>query len=134
MRAREDWRMIRNHHAPIIAREDFEEVQKSRGKGQRKGKGEKRRHPLTGRVVCGCCKHNLRIREGLNPYFTCDNRNATGLEGCVSKVNVMFLEQVVLFRLEEYRESLTSEITEQSIDKIVVYNERDIEIRWKKSF
>ncbi len=134
LRARDDWRVIRNHHAPIIAREDFEEVQKSRGKGQRKVKGEKRRHPLTGKVVCGRCKHNLRIREGLNPYFTCDNRNTTGLEGCVSKVNVMFLEQVVLFRLEEYKESLTSEITEQSIDKIVVYNEGDIEIRWKKSF
>lgn len=31
LKARAEWKIIRNHHAPIIAREDFEEVQKSRG-------------------------------------------------------------------------------------------------------
>ena len=57
----------------------------------------------------------------------------TGLEGCVSKVNVMFLEQAVLFRLEEHLESqnLAAEATEKYIDNIVVYNEEKIEIRWK---
>lgn len=104
LKARADWKMIRNHHEPIIAREDFEKVQKSRGKSCKKGKGGNR-HPLIGKAVCGCCKHNLGIKVGLNPYFTCQNRYVTGLEGCVSKVNVMFLEQVVLFRLEEYIES-----------------------------
>lgn len=103
LKARAEWKMIRDHHVPIIAREDFEEVQKSRGKSR--GKGQKSRHPLIGRVICGCCKRNLRIKEGLNPYFTCHNRYVTGLEGCVSQVNVMFLEQVVLFRLEEHLES-----------------------------
>lgn len=140
-KARAEWKIIRNHHAPIIAREDFEEVQKSRGKSQRKEMGQESRHPLLGRAVCGCCKRNLRIKEGLNPYFTCHNRYVTGLEKCVSKVNVMFLEQVVLFRLEEYLEErvlrvdenmeLTSEMVERYIDKIVIYNEEDIEIRWK---
>jgi len=105
LKARAEWKIIRNHHAPIIAREDFEEVQKSRGKSRRKGKGQKSRHPLVGRAVCGCCRHNLSIREGLNPYFTCHHRYVTGLGGCVSKVNVMYLEQVVLYRLEEYKES-----------------------------
>ncbi len=100
LKAREQWKIIRNHHAPIIAREDFDEVQKSRGKIP--GKTRKSRHPLIGRTVCGCCKRNLRIKEGMNPYFTCHNRYVTGSEDCVSKVNVMFLEQAVLFRLEEY--------------------------------
>lgn len=135
LKAKADWKMIKNHHAPIIAREDFEEVQKNRGKSMKikdfharvcgasgtnigplaasggcgmrasLGKTQKSRHPLAGRAVCGCCRHNLRIKEGLNPYFTCSDRYVTGLEGCVNKVNVMFLEQAVLFRLEEYLEN-----------------------------
>ena len=120
LKAREDWMVIRNHHVPIIAREDFEEVQKSRGKGYGKRKGKESRHPLIGRAVCGCCKHNLRIKEGLNPYFTCHNRYVTGLEGCVSKVNVMFLEQAVLFRLEEYleRKNLAAEASQRRQDDL----------------
>ncbi len=102
LKSREDWKIIRNHHAPIIAREDFEEVQKSRGKSCRKRKGKESRHPLIGRAVCGCCKRSLQVKEGRNPYFICQNRYVDGLRDCVSKVNVMFLEQVVLFRLEEY--------------------------------
>ncbi len=157
LKARAEWKIIRNHHAPIIAREDFEEVQRSRGKSKRKGTGGNR-HPFIGKAVCGCCKRNLVIKEGQNPYFTCYNRYVTGLEGCVSEVNVMFLEQAVLFRLEEYQErksflidehicnaesekfimdgdvELTSEKMEQYVDKILIYNEEDIEIKWKMSF
>lgn len=146
LKAKEEWKIIRNHHVHVIAREVFEEVQKSRGKNLRKER--KNRHPLVGRVVCGCCKHNLQIKEGCNPYFTCHNRYVNGLEGCVSKVNVMFLEQAVLFRLEEYLDEqihkaepekcirkgeagLTAEMIEMYIDKIMVYNEETIEIKWK---
>ncbi len=105
LKERTDWKIIRNHHAPIIAREDFEEVQKSRGKSGKKKKRGENRHPLAGRVICGCCKRNLQIREGRDLYFTCYHRYVTGLEGCVGKVNVTFLEQEVLFRLEEYQKS-----------------------------
>lgn len=122
LKARTEWKIIRNHHAPIIAREDFEEVQKNRGKSRKKGKGQESRHPLLGRAVCGCCRHNLRVREGINPYFTCHNRYVTGLEGCISKVNAMFLEQVVLFRLEEYLEeqNLVAEVANRYKDDLKV--------------
>ena len=108
MKARAEWKIIRNHHAPIIDREDFEEVQKSRGKGQGKGTGKKR-HPLIGKAVCGCCKRNLQIKGEQNPYFNCPNRYVTGLEDCVSKVSVTFLEQAVLLRLKEFQESKCSQ-------------------------
>lgn len=104
LKARAEWKIIRNHHAPIITREDFEEVQKSRGKSSKK-RTAGNRHPLLGKAVCGCCRRNLSVKIGLNPYFTCHNRYVTGLEGCVSQVSVMFLEQAVLFRLEEYKGS-----------------------------
>ena len=119
LKARAEWKVIRNHHAPVIAREDFEKVQESRGKNC--DKRQKSRHPLIGRAVCGCCKRNLRIKEGLNPYFTCHNRYVTGLEECVSKVNVMFLEQVVLFRLEEYLEEQNhaAEVSQKVRDDLI---------------
>lgn len=119
LKARAEWKVIRNHHAPVIAREDFEKVQESRGKNC--DKRQKSRHPLIGRAVCGCCKRNLRIKEGMNPYFTCHNRYVTGLEECVSKVNVMFLEQVVLFRLEEYLEEQNhaAEVSQKVRDDLI---------------
>lgn len=104
LKARAEWKVIKNHHAPVISREDFEEVQKNRGKNHKKEKRKESRHPLIGKIVCGCCKRNLQIKEGVNPYFTCYNRYVTKQEECVSKVNVMFLEQVVLFQMEEYLE------------------------------
>lgn len=127
LKARAEWKMIRNHHAPIITREDFEQVQKSRGKSCKKER--RNRHPLIGKAVCGCCKRNLRIKEGLNPYFTCHNRYVTGLEECVSQVNVMFLEQVVLFRLEEYLEEQdhAAEVSQKVRDDLI--GKRD-ELLW----
>lgn len=40
LKARKDWKRIRNHHAPIVSREDFEAVQKTR-----RGGGRRRRKP-----------------------------------------------------------------------------------------
>ena len=119
LKARAEWKVIRNHHVPVIAREDFEEVQKSRGKSYKRRMAGNR-HPLIGKAICGCCKRNLRIKAGLNPYFTCHNRYVTGLKVCVSKVNVMFLEQVVLFRLEEYLkgQNLASEVSQKVKDDL----------------
>ena len=128
LKARAEWKMIRNHHAPIITREDFEEVQKNRGKSSKK-RTAGNRHPLIGKAICGCCKRNLRIKEGLNPYFTCHNRYVTGLEGCVSQVNVMFLEQAVLFGLEDHLESqnLAAEASQRYRDGLA--SKRD-ELLW----
>lgn len=101
LKARADWKVVRNHHAPIITREAFWEVQKNRGKGVRKERG-KTKHLLTGKLVCSCCKHKLRFKEGLSPYFTCYNRYTASLEGCVAKADAASLEQAVLLRLGEY--------------------------------
>lgn len=86
-------------HEPIIDRETFDKVQEGGGKKRRSAR--KRRHPLTGKLVCGCCKKNLYYRIGSNPYFCCHNRYTNLLENCVHKVNGMFVEQYVLFMLTE---------------------------------
>ena len=98
LKAKADWKVVRNHHAPIITREVFWEVQKNRGRSSRKERG-KNKHLLAGKLACSCCKHKLRFKEGLSPYFTCYNRYTASLEGCVIKADAASLEHIVLLRL-----------------------------------
>lgn len=148
LKPREDWLVTYNHHEPIIDRGVFDKVQKRRGK--KKTSQRHQAHPLVGKVVCGCCKKNLRYRTGLNPYFTCSGRYSNAMENCVNKVNAMFLEQYVLFEMQhklvaDYGAGKTeglrsNELMIESkereladlIDKIVAYDEQHIEIRWKE--
>lgn len=97
LKPRSEWKIIREHHEPIISRDDFERVQKSRGArggGQRSGPGSK--YPLAGRVVCHSCGRKLRFRAGREPYFACPNRDTAGQGGCVEKITVASLEKAVL--------------------------------------
>lgn len=96
---RADWLVSYHHHEPIIEKEVFEKVQKGRG-GKRPPKCHST-HPLIGKLVCGCCKKSLRYRRGMNPYFDCGNRYVNAMEGCVERVNAMFLEAYILFALQE---------------------------------
>lgn len=99
IKPREEWLTGCNHHEPIIDKELFDEVQKGRGK--KRNPQHNPSHPLTGKLICGCCKKNLRYRTCLNPYFTCHNRYSNTMEHCVDKVNTMFLEQYVLFMFQD---------------------------------
>ena len=74
-------------------------VQQSRGRKKSVQKREK--HPLTGKIVCGCCGKNLKIEHSLNPYFFCATRYKTDSPECVKKVNVMFIEQMILYMLQQ---------------------------------
>lgn len=99
LNAREDWLVTYGCHEPVIDKETFDKVQAGRGK--KRGSAQKRGHPLIGKLVCGCCKKNLRYHVGVNPYFSCCDRYTNMLEGCARKVNGMFMEQYVLFMLQE---------------------------------
>ncbi len=145
LRSRKEWKVFHNHHEPIIDRKSFEEIQK--GRGRAKPKIDRKPHPLTGKLLCHCCGKSLSFRGGLNPYFSCPELYVNPRENCIRNLNVMFLEQYVLFeiqnvikndsfchakRLEERGISeLTEEITQILIDKIIVINEQDIKIHWK---
>ncbi|MDE7333444.1 MAG: recombinase family protein [Lachnospiraceae bacterium] len=93
-----EWKVLKNHHEAIIDRDTFERIQQSRGI---KNAVKYERHPLIGKMECGCCHKSLRIARGKNPYFFCGNRYVTRYKGCVYQVNVQFLEQYLLFRLQE---------------------------------
>lgn len=98
LRPRSEWKVFKNHHEAIIDRAVFEKIQQSRGtKKDRKYA----RHPLIGKMECGCCHKSLKIARSQNPYFFCANRYVTRYEGCLKQINVQFLEQFLLFRLQE---------------------------------
>ncbi len=131
---RENWLVTYSHHEPIVEKEIFDRVQK--GRGAKHKPQQNPTHPLTGRLVCGCCKKNLVYRRGLNPYFGCGKRYTNGMENCVVRVNAMYLEQYVLFYLQEKlpkgeTAELSNRMLEQYIDKIIVVDEGDIEIYWR---
>ena len=140
---REEWLVSCNHHEPIIDKAVFEKVQEGRGK--KRAPQCHQTHPLVGKLVCGCCRKNLRYYRGLNPYFACAHRYSNAMENCVRKVNAMYAEQYVLLMLQdrlgtdrdkvctESRSAvLSKEMLEHYIDKIEVCDEQHMEIQWKQ--
>lgn len=99
IKPRKEWKIFYNHHEPVIPREVFEQIQIGRGKSRTVW--HTGTHPLIGKMVCGCCGRNLTYCSGLNPYFRCQGRYSNAMNQCVENVNVMYLEQYVLFQMQE---------------------------------
>lgn len=101
LKPRSEWKVFRDHHEAIIDRDTFEYIQKSRGV---KKAVKHKRHPLIGKMECGYCHKSLKIEHTKNPYFVCGNKYVTQYRGCVERINVKFLEEYLLFRLQEEAE------------------------------
>ena len=101
LKPRSEWKVFRNHHEAIIDRDTFEYIQKRRGV---KKAVKHERHPLIGKMECGYCHKSLKIEHTKNPYFFCGNKYVTQYEGCVERINVQFLEEYLLFHLQEEAE------------------------------
>lgn len=116
LKPRGEWKIYAGHHEPIIDRQVFELLQEERGDvrqteaekeantdaGGRKyeNRSEMERHPLTGRLVCGCCGRNLCLRKMVKPCFVCPYRYVDFLENCVEKADALCLEQYVLSEMQ----------------------------------
>lgn len=101
LRPKSEWKICKDHHDAIIPREIFEKMQE--GWGQlRTRKPKMERHPLQGKVICGGCKRTMWLRDKiLNPHFYCNGRYVySDPEKCVNSMNLMFLEQVILYRID----------------------------------
>lgn len=99
IKPREEWLTGYHHHEPIIEKKVFYQVQE--GRGRKRNPQHRKTHPLIGKLVCGCCKKSLRLRYGRNPYFSCINRYSNAMENCVDRVNMMFLEQYILYEMQK---------------------------------
>ena len=98
----EKWIITENHHEPIIDRETFDKVQKRFQKSGRKWK-RRDQHVLVGRVNCGCCGRNLRHSTGIGqPYYWCPGLNIYHMDGCVKRIEDFYLEEVILFQIQQH--------------------------------
>ena len=97
------WIVARDHHEPIIDRKTFEKVQSRYEKTGRKFRITDD-HVLLGRVACGCCGHNLRHNRGTmgQAYYWCSGLNIYHLDGCVKRILDCYLEEIVLFQLQQH--------------------------------
>lgn len=99
-----EWKVIRGHHEAIVERELFEAVQPNARTAKEKKKGKS--HFLAGKLVCGGCRGSLAYRGNRrNPYFYCCNRYVNRREGCVEKLNAMYADEVVRYRVQEKTEA-----------------------------
>lgn len=91
-------------------------------------------------MVCACCKKNLRYRRRLNPYFTCHNRYSneelSDLNETVQQMEASYIkrecDREALSVGNEFA-VLSKEMIDHYIEKIIVYDEQNVEICWKKS-
>lgn len=132
----DEWGICRNHHVPLIGRALFAAVQSGRRKGKTERTGRTDgRDAFAGKLVCGSCGRTLQKKHGLNPYYFCPLASVAGERGCIRRANAMFLEQVLLFRLQEKlpgASELTMGITEKWIEKVVVRREEEVEVIWRE--
>ena len=59
-------------------------------------------HILVGRLKCGCCGRNLRHNASGRHYYWCLGLNIYQLDGCVKRIEAFYLEEVILFRLQQH--------------------------------
>lgn len=86
--------LIRNHHEPIISREDFEAAQtaiEQRGKekgAQRQQRKYQNRYPFSGIIICGECGGTFKRRthaSGKHKYAWCCFTHITDIKKCSMK-------------------------------------------------
>ena len=66
----EKWKRVPNNHPAIISDADFEQVQDRLAKNKKLG-FRKPVHPLSRKVECGLCHHNMRHERSGYPKFSC---------------------------------------------------------------
>ncbi len=97
-----DWKVIENHHEPLVAPEIFERVAVSAPGHSTKRKREK--HPLTGKIYCGGCGYSLKYKpkkEKFPRHFWCSQHAILQIPECCTYINATILEEMVLTLLNK---------------------------------
>ena len=103
LKDRESWYIIPDHHPAIMENAVFDTVQASQLRFSQPNK-KKRDYPLKGKAFCGCCGHALSRTMQKTSYYYCRHSDA---------------------------DTLTTELSELLIDRVLVYSDKRIEIAYK---
>lgn len=122
------WKVIENHHEPIISRETFEKAQALQIRHTKKSKFDKETTLLSGYVKCGNCRRNLTGSKRLHGHvlYSCAYSQGKEDTGCFAgKADDRMLEQIVL---REIKEHLRREISQEEMwERVKWQSEEKIE-------
>lgn len=103
MLPKEEWKVIPNHHEPLVTLEVYEQVSIFRLDNPTKRKREK--HPLTGKLYCGGCKYAMVYKplQGKNKRrrFECWKHAMLQIPECCTSFNADTLEELILTMLNK---------------------------------
>lgn len=95
--------VIQNHHEALISEEIFKQVSLFKPELATKRKREK--HPLTGKLYCGCCGYSVNYKPATekNRYerFECRKHALWRLPECCTYMRADSLEEVILYMLHK---------------------------------
>lgn len=97
-----DWKVIKDHHEPLVTPEVFACVALATPGHSTKRKREK--HPLTGKIYCGGCGYsmNYKPQNGRVPrHFWCRKHSLLQISDCCTYFNAVILEETVLMLLNQ---------------------------------
>ena len=97
-----EWKVIENHHEPLVTPELFACAAKKALGYSTKRKREK--HPLTGKIYCGGCGYALKYkpkREKFPRHFWCSQHAILQIPECCTYINASILEEMVLTLLNK---------------------------------
>lgn len=101
---KEEWKVIFDHHEPLVTPEQFAFVSSFGSEWSTKRKREK--HPLTGKLYCGGCGYSMnykpRGRGKMPNHFWCRKHALLQIKDCCTYFRASHLEEIIL--LELYRE------------------------------
>ena len=98
---KEEWKVIPDHHEPLVSLEDYEKVCLFRKGADTARKGEK--NPLVGKLFCGGCGYSMTYKpiRGKNKYrrFECRKHAVLQIPDCCTYFSADLLEEAVLTML-----------------------------------
>lgn len=99
-----DWKVLENHHEPIVSKDEFEQAQQLQLRHSTVGKKHIQNRLLTGFVKCGNCGRNLSVSKDYKGhcYYSCSFARGQEQTNCFcGKMDNKILEQYVLSQLQQ---------------------------------
>lgn len=133
---RNQWKVMENHHEPIVSKETFEKAQSLQIRHTRKSKFDRETTLLSGYVKCGTCRRNLTGSKRLHGHILYSCAYSQGKEdtGCFAgKADDKMLEHIVLNEIKAYlrqnitREQMQQSMREQHEDNIKAYKAESVD-------